>query len=403
MRHEHASDDDEAPNPLVPDDRETRWRLILGGNAPTTQGLSDRARRLDGALTALYGAQPGTRRAGSLGRSQPKVSAWLDDIREFFPSQVVQVIQKDAFERLGLDRMLLEPEFLAAVTPDVHVLATLISLRNAVPAKSKEAARRIVEQVVRDLLERLETRTMQSLRGALNRTRRTRRPRLADVDWARTINANLRHYQPAYRTVIPETLIGFARRRQHSELDQVILCVDQSGSMATSVIYASIFAAVMASIPTLDLRLVAFDSEPVDLSDVLDDPVELLFGIQLGGGTDIDHALAYCETLVRVPTKTHLVLISDLIEGGDQESMRGRAARLIASGVRMVTLLALSDEGRPTFDTDNARFLASLGSPVFGCTPEQFPELMATALRGGDIAAWTSEEEIERVRPAPTP
>jgi Mg-chelatase subunit ChlD len=378
-------------------ERGRRWRLALGGE--DDGGLSERDRRIDRALTMLYAQEPDKKRRGGLGASAPKVAQWLDEIREFFPTPVVQVIQRDAFDRLALKALLLQPEFLETLEADVHLVADLISLRAAMPERAKASARAVVAKVVAELLEKLGRRTAATIRGAIDRARRTRRPRAADIDWPRTIGANLRHWQPAYRTVIPETLIGHARRRQtRADRDCVILCVDQSGSMAASVVYASIFSAVMASLPVIDTRLVCFDTVVLDLTDQLADPVEVLFGVQLGGGTDINQALAYCERLIAQPTKTHLVLVTDLYEGGDAARMLARAAALVAAGVNLIVLLALSDQGRPGYHPEHAEALAALGCPVFACTPDAFPDLMATALARRDIAEWASGCDIALVR-----
>jgi len=224
--------------------------------------------------------------------------------------------------------------------------------------------------------------------GALNRSVRNRRPRHNEIDWNRTIRANLRHYQPEYKTVVPETRIGYGRKR--SALRDIILCIDQSGSMATSVVYSGIFGAVLASLPAVKTQVVVFDTSVVDLSDKLHDPVEVLFGTQLGGGTDINRALSYCQSLINRPEETILVLISDLIEGGVRENLIKRAASIISSGVHMLTLLALSDDGAPVYDHDNAAELAALGSPAFACTPDLFPDLMAAAIGRRDIAGWAA-------------
>jgi Mg-chelatase subunit ChlD len=381
-------------------ERMRRWHLAVGeeGEGAGEDVLSDRDRRLSVALSALYDAEP-KKRKGSLGASAPRVARWLGDIREFFPSSLVQVIQKDAFERLNLKSLLMEPEFLATLEADVHLVADLLSLRSAIPEKSRDTVRMVVQKVVDDLMRRLQHRTMETLRGALNRQRRTRRPRHADVDWPRTIGANLRHYQAKYRTVVPETLIGFARKtRTRADLEHVVLCVDQSGSMAASVVYASIFAAVMASLPVISTRLVCFDTSIVDLTEQLSDPVDVLFGVQLGGGTDINAALAYCENQIKQPAKTHLVLISDLYEGGNAKEMLARVATLKQSGVNVIVLLALSDQGKPAYDANHAGLIAALDCPVFACTPDQFPELMATALTRQDIAQWAAANDIAVVR-----
>jgi Mg-chelatase subunit ChlD len=220
----------------------------------------------------------------------------------------------------------------------------------------------------------------------------TRRPRPRDIDWDRTIRRNLRHYQPDYHTVVPETLLGHARRS--SALRDVIIAVDQSGSMAASVVYSSIFAAVMASIRSVETRLVVFDTAVVDLTELLADPVEVLFGTQLGGGTDINRAVAYCQGLVRRPADTIFVLISDLFEGGVERELLQRVGELLSSGVAVIVLLALSDRGAPSFDHGLAAQLAALGAPAFACTPDLFPDLMATGIERRDVARWAADQGI---------
>ena len=382
-------------------EKERRWSLALGAETDDSGGMSDSDRRLSSALTALYGGEDTSKGKGpgSLTRSAPKVSKWLGDIREFFPSSVVQVVQKDAFERLGLKQMLMGPEFLAAIEADVHLVADLISLRSVMPEKTIDTARNVVEKVVDELMQRLEKKTAESIRGAINKSKRTFRPRFNDIDWHRTINANLRHYQEAHQTIVPEKLIGFMRQqRRIVDLDEVILCVDQSGSMATSVVYSSIFAAVMASISTVKTQLICFDTAVIDMSEELADPVSVLFGVQLGGGTDINQAVAYCESKIEKPAKTHLILITDLYEGGNANALKARIANLIRQEVNVITLLALSDDGKPSYDSQLASDFAAIGSPVFACTPDQFPDLMATALKREDVMAWAANEDIKTVR-----
>lgn len=194
-------------------------------------------------------------------------------------------------------------------------------------------------------------------------------------------------------------LVGYTHHtKSRAQLNHVILCVDQSGSMATSVVYSSIFAAVMASIPGLSTKLICFDTSIVDLTDQLTDPVEVLFGVQLGGGTDINSALAYCEKQIENPSRTHLLLITDLYEGGDAASMLARAAAIKQSGVNLIVLLALSDSGHPAYEPKHAESIASLGCPVFACTPDQFPSMMACALTGKDLGSWAAEEDIALIR-----
>lgn len=385
------------------EERQRRWTLALGVEDGAGGGLSDKDQRMNQALGALYDEpeDDAKKGAGSLSRSSPRVAKWLGDIREFFPTPVVQVIQKDAFERKGLRQLLMEPEFLATLEADVELVADLVTMRDIMPAKAKATARVVVNKVVEELMKRLEQRTAATIRGAVDRSRRTNRPRFADIDWARTIRANMRHYQPSLRTIIPETLIGFMRRQKRIvDLDEVTLCVDQSASMGTSVVYSSIFAAVMASLPVIRTRLVCFDTVIHDMTDDLADPVDVLFGIQMGGGTDINGAVAYCEGKIEKPSKSHLVLITDLYENGVRSGLLERLARVKASGVNVIVLLALTDAGRPAYDAQLGGEVAALGIPVFACTPDQFPGLMATALRREDVGAWAATEDIKTILPA---
>jgi hypothetical protein len=387
-------------------ERLRRWRLVLGGGEAdgTGQGLAGDDPGRDSVLDALYG-DDGAGRAGSggrsaLGRSSPRVARWLGDIRSYFPASVVSVLQRDAMERLGLGQLLLEPELLGAVQPDIHLVGTLLALRRAIPEHSRETARGVVRSVTDDLEARLAAPTRQAVTGALHRAARTRRPRPGDIDWGRTIAANLRHYQPEYGTIIPDRLVGYGRRSPQV-LREVILCLDQSGSMASSVVYSSVFGAVLASVRSLSTRLVAFDTAVVDLTEELDDPVDVLFGVQLGGGTDIAGALTYCAARVTRPRDTVLVLVSDLFEGGDPDEMLRVAGSLVASGVTMVALLALSDEGAPAYDHDHAAALAGLGVPAFACTPDLFPDLMAAAIDRRDLQSWTAAQGLHTAAPLP--
>jgi Mg-chelatase subunit ChlD len=232
----------------------------------------------------------------------------------------------------------------------------------------------------------------QAVSGALNRSVRSRRPKHNEIDWNTTIRKNLKSYQPDYQTIIPEQLFGYGRKRR--SLKDVVLCIDQSGSMGTSVVYSGIFGAVMASLPAIETKMVVFDTAVVDLTEELSDPVDLLFGVQLGGGTDINAALSYCQSIIRRPQDTVLVLITDLYEGGNQAEMLRRAAELIASGVDVIVLLALNDEGAPYYDHSNAARFNAMGAPVFACTPDLFPDLMAAALSKQDISQWASQHDL---------
>lgn len=384
-------------------ERMRRWVLALGNEARSCcpdVSLSAEDAGMSDALSMLYdNGSSGKGLRGGSGASSPRVARWLGDIRRYFPSSVVRTMQKDAFDRLYLKDMLLQPEMLESVQPDVNLVSTLMSLNGVIPAETRETARLVVRKVVDELLKQLEEPMRTAVTGALNRAVRNRRPRASEIDWNRTIQANLRHWQKEYRTLVPETLIGYGRKA-HRPQREVILCIDQSGSMANSIVYSSIFGAVMASLPAVKTRLVVFDTSVVDLTDEMRDPVDVLFGVQLGGGTDINRAVGYCQSLISDPRNTIMVLISDLYEGGVERNLLQRANELVQSGVQFITLLALSNEGSPFYDRELAGKLASLGVPCFACTPDIFPGMMAAAIRKEDVALWAAEQGVVTTPPS---
>lgn len=372
-------------------DRLRKWRMILGQQSDpqhTVELESDAMQGVDNTLEALYDSD----RKGGLGSSSPHVNRWLGDIRKYFPTSVVQIMQKDALNRLDLERLLLEPELLETVTPDVELVGTLLSLNKVMPQQTRATARQVVGKIVKELEERLKSPLQEALKGSLHRAILNRRPKPHEIDWHRTIRANLKNYQPSIGTIIPELLRGYGKRGQ--SLKHVILLLDQSGSMATSIVYASIMGAIMASLRSIKTQLVVFDTNVIDLTAKIDDPVDLLFSTQLGGGTDIAKALAYTQTLVEQPSDTILVLISDLYEGGRARSMLKRAKMLKRSGLQFITLLALNDQGAPMYDKRIAQQFVQLDIPTFSCTPDQFAGLMAAAIKKEDIRQWMSKERI---------
>jgi hypothetical protein len=301
--------------------RPLRWRLLLGEAAADELDapLSREEQKMDAALAALYDAgdedDPGARRTGGLGSSAPRVARWLGDIRTYFPTSVVQVMQRDAIERLHLVSMLMEPELLDSIQPDVHLVSSLVSLSHVMPDSTKRTARVVVGQVVAEIERRIANKTRAAVTGAVRRASRTHRPRPRDIDWNSTIRRNLDHYVPEQRTIIPQRLVGYGRGA-NAIVKEVVVAIDQSGSMAESVVYAAVFGATLASIRSVKTSVVAFDTEIADLTEKLSDPVDVLFGCQLGGGTDINRALAYCQQLITRPTESILVLISIFTRAG---------------------------------------------------------------------------------------
>lgn len=374
-----------------------RWRLILGKDADAPLcgmggcALGGGDAEMDAALAAIYDDVPEEdsgpkQRSAGLNASAPRLAKWLGDIRTYFKEDVVSVIQADAIERKGLTQLLFEPETLRSVQPNIQLVGTLMSLSGRIPERTKETARTVVRAVVEEIKKKLEQRLRQAVLGALNRREHSPLPSAAAIDWKWTIGRNLKNYNPTLGTIVPER-VYFHSRAQKSNARTVIVDMDQSGSMADSVVYGAVCGSIFASLPALDTHVVAFDTEVVDLTEKCgNDPVDMLFGVQLGGGTDINKSVAYCEQFVKEPKKTLFILITDLFEGGNEAQLVRRMGELAASGVKAVCLLALSDNGAPSYDEGLARKLAALGIPCFACTPARLPDLIEGALRGVDLS-----------------
>jgi Mg-chelatase subunit ChlD len=342
-------------------------------------------RQLDAALGSLYepeenGTGAGKQRKAGLGEGKGRLSAWLGDIRALFDHETVVLLQQDAIERKGLRQLLLEPETLSQVVPSVEMVGTLLSLKEMIPESAKEAARGLVRAVAEEIARKLAPALSRAVRGALRHGESSPRQSLRNLDWARTLRRNLRHYQPAQRRIIPEKFLFHARQQRQREWT-VIVCLDQSGSMVESAIYGAVMGSILASLPALETRIVAFDTEVVDLSAHSRDPVDVLFGVQLGGGTDINRAVHYCRTFVRNPRKTFLILISDLIEGGNSSHLVQQMETLVAEGARVLCLLALSDQGAPAYEAALAERFRQIGVPCGACAPAKLPALIASALQ----------------------
>jgi Mg-chelatase subunit ChlD len=382
-----------------------RWRLVLGpppgraGGAGVAAGGDlwadaegalrgdDGLQAIDRALDFLYGEDTtdDTRRSAGLEASLPYVPTWLGDIRRYFPREVVAFMEQEAIERRGLKQLLLEPETLQHLEPDVGLVTTILAFKAQMPAQTRETARQVVAAIVEELRRRLEEEIRQAVLGALRRDRHSPLPVARNLDFRRTVREGLRHYQPRLGKIIPERVHFFANQRRFHER-QIVILVDQSGSMGESVVYAAVVGAVFASLPALETRLVFFSTEVADVSDQLSDPVEMLFGVQLGGGTDIARAVAYGATLVTRPERALFLLISDLYEGGDSSALLRQLAALKASRVQVLCVLALNDAGRASFDRDLARKVAALDVPAFASTPQGLVQAVERALKGEPAA-----------------
>ena len=371
----------------------TRWRLILGSETQQSfegMGGVPLAREellMDSALEAIYGG-PGEFGAGSPGRgagkgpSSPVISKWLGDLRALFDPETVAVVQNDAIQRKGLTQLLLEPELLEGLEPDLNMASTLLMLKDQIPKKSKESARNFIRRIVAEINRLLENDVRRAVTAALNRRAHSPLPSAAALDFPYTIRRNLKNYNPQLRTIIPERVWFFDRSSRVNRW-HVILDIDQSGSMGQSILYSSVMACVLASMSAVRTSVVAFDTQIMDLTPLCADPVDLLFGFQMGGGTDIAKSVAYCQELVESPAKTLFFLISDLDEGGNRAALLRRLEELKASGVTVVVLLAIADGGKPYYDAQTAQRVAAMDIPCFACAPEKLPELLERALTGG--------------------
>jgi len=361
-----------------------RWRLARGRHAevqlrgvtPTGQDL-----RMDRAMEALYGrahAQRGFRpgRGGTLDPSQMVLPSWLDALKEIFPASVFETIQHHAIERFEMAGLLSDPEALARLEPNLDLMKVLMAFRGRASPAVAEPIRKIVAQVVEELKRRLSAQVAQAFAGSRNRFRRSPQKRLANFDVRATVRANLQHYQAARRSIIAERLVFTSRQRRQLPWT-IILCVDQSGSMLGSVIHAAVLASILAGLPALNIKLVVFDTAVVDLADRVDDPVDLLLSVQLGGGTNIGKAVAYCEGLVTQPTRTVLALISDFEEGGSPALLIQAVRRLAEARVTMIGLAALDSAAAPVFDRSMAARLADAGMEVAALTPDRFADWLA--------------------------
>ncbi len=388
-----------------------RWRLILGeesqaqfdsmGGAGEMQ-LSQEQWQMDQALAAIYnkdfagGFGPGGRGAGK-GPSNPQITRWLGDVRTLFDKDLVKIVQSDAMERCGLKQLIFEPELLENLEPDMNLATTILLLKDQVPKRSKESVREFMAKIVEEINKLLESDIRRAVTAAVNRRQHSPIPSAAALDFPTTIRRGIKNYNRELGKIIPEHYYFFDRTtKTAANKYTVILDVDQSGSMGESVIYSSIMSCILASMAALRTRIVAFDTQVVDLTEKCEDPVDLLFGFQLGGGTDIHKSIVYCRQFIENPKKTLFFLISDLMEGGNRAGMLRRLEEMKESGVTVVCLLAIADGGKPYYDAQMAQRIAAVGIPCFACNPQNLPLLLERALKGQDLAAFQKEFEEKK-------
>ena len=371
-----------------------RWRLILGQESQerfsgmNMPGLSEEQMLMDSALAAIYNSSGGfAGGGGGKGPSNPKISQWLGDVRTLFDKDLIKVIQSDAINRCGLKQLIFEPELLENIEPDINLASTILTLKDMIPKRSKDSVRAFIKKIVEQINQLFEQDIRRAVTAAVNKREHSPIPSSAALDYKMTIRRNLKHYSPELHTIVPEHFFFFERASTSAANKwTVILDIDQSGSMGESVIYSSVVSCILASMSALKTHIVAFDTNIIDLTEKCDDPVDLLYGFQLGGGTDIDKSVIYCQQFIENPKKTLFFLISDLEEGGNRAAFVRRMEEIKSSGVTLICLLALSDSGEPYYDKQMAQRLSNLGIPSFACSPQMLPELLSRAFKNMDLS-----------------
>lgn len=367
-----------------------RWRLILGGYAKNQldfgagkameNGIS--CMDLEEALDFLYNREQGEDvRQGSLDASHLTAVTWITKIRRLFPKETVEILERHALDRYGMTELLTDREVLEKLEPNQELLKTILQLKHLMKGDVLDTARRIVKKVAEEIAKKLNQDIRRSLLGKLERNSEHPVRSIRNLDIQKTIRRNLRHYDRENGQIMLEEVYFHGRTRRYSQW-RVVIAVDESGSMLDSVIHSAVMAGIFAKLPMLDTRLVIFDTQVVDLSGYLEDPVATLMSIQLGGGTYITGALQYCESLIENPHRTMVVLVSDLCEGGSTAALLGVSRGIIESGARLICLTALDMEANPVYDRRTAQQMADLGAHVGAMTPEMLGDFMGKIMNG---------------------
>lgn len=361
-----------------------RFRLILGQAGP---GMSARATRAARALDELYGHGRGEGSRVPLGRGgghgEPTLSAWEwgDELAELFGEPVRQEVLGRAAQRGRAAALLaLDPN---RVVPSVELLQQALSLVGGLPEAQLARLRPLVSRVVAELVRELSVRLRPALSGLT--TPRPARRKAGPLDLAGTVKANLHtaraDAEGAWR-LAPERLLFRSRARRSLDW-RVVLVVDVSGSMEPSVIYSALMAAILAGLPAVTVNFVTFSTQVIDFSERASDPLALLLEVRVGGGTLIAPALAYARGLLRVPSRSLVILVSDFEDGGSHDELLAEVRALVETGARPLGLAALDDSGRPRYCEATASAVVEAGMPVAALTPLE-------------LARWVGERIGER-------
>lgn len=391
--------------PQLPHDPHTlaRWRLVLGKNAEQHAincAGDGQCQRIEGLIGFLFGeggegggGAAGSGRGGGSGKGRSKdrqggqggsvltIPEWVDQVSELFPHQAKEVLEKELVQRRGISELLEKPELLEKIEPNMDLVKTLLTHKDLLKPETRVLARKIIEQVVEQLKDKLRIQVEQAITGALRRDRHSPRKVFRNLDLKTTLRRNLKNFDEESGKLLVDQLFFYAAERKKRPW-HIIVTVDQSGSMLDSAIFSAIMASIFAEIPALKTSLVLFDTNVVDLSDQVGQPVDVLLSIQLGGGTDITKALQYSHQLVRIPGRSIVVLITDFFEGRDERDLIKQTKEMAESGIRMIGLGALGYDARPAYNKATAGKLRKVGMDILCCTPENLAECMAQIIRG---------------------
>lgn len=360
-----------------------RWRLVLGKTAEQfgiTTGTDQATSAAQAAIDFVFQSDDAGRGAGS-GASSLTVPTWIDAVSELFPRQSKEVLERELISRRGITELLDHPKLLEKVEPNVELVKTLLTHKDLLDPRARILARKIIDQVVEQLKRQLEIRVEAAITGALRRDRHSPRKVFKNLDLKKTLRKNLHNWDDERRRLLVDQLFYFAAERNKRPW-HIIVCVDQSGSMLDSAIFSAVMASIFAELPAVKTSLVLFDTSVVDLSAEVGSPVDVLLKVQLGGGTDITQALAYCSGLVGEPARSIVVLITDFFEGRDEKDLVDQVRVMSDAGVRMIGLGALGYNARPEYNKATANRCRKVGMDILVCTPERLAEAMAEIIRG---------------------
>ena len=333
-------------------------------------------KKMDETLDLVYGGTQNQRRTAGLGPSNLSIPDWIENVKELFPTDTKEVLEKDLIERSDIRDIIANPELFEKVESSLEMVKTIISLKNMLPNEVKDIARNVVRKVVENLKDKFKDGVEKHIIGAIKRDMHTPIKVFRNIDWKDSIRRNLKHYDPTLKKLIMAEPRFYCAEKKKKPW-QIVVLIDESGSMTNSIIYSVVIASIFATLPAVHTNLIIFDTQVVDLSDKVDDPVEVLMTVQLGGGTNIARAVQYAQSLIKNPKKTIMVIISDFYEGGGYDRLTDTLKKVLEGQTKILGIAALDYNNEPMFDRNYAKFMNTLGIDVLASTPNKLPEIIA--------------------------